>query len=520
MKDQPPRFSRSLHRAPLALFAMAWTMIGCGDKVTIVNCPLGTMPQGATCVAWEEDVAAADVAAEPDVAPDPVDVPSDTPAFPMADVPAEDSASDAAVIADLQRVEDVSSGPGDSGGLGAPCTKNDDCAGGICLDWPEGYCTSLDCDDQAPCADGGVCVPLTGGNRVCLVDCADTDPCAAPYQACKRLAQESGNAYVDVCYGVEADASEVGGTCSEHTDCQGAASCLMTMPGGYCAVQGCEPGACDPGSVCIEYGGVPTCLRECAVDEDCGGEPGAERRCGVLKSLAGNLSGACISGASGAAVGEQCLNDFECASGTCDLLGEGQCSQTGSPCFEATGAQDCEPTEFCLINGENGVGSCTQPCSLTTACPGSALCEGQPGGAQGWCRAACGGVGQDEPCRPETGYTCTFGFPIGETSGQGRYLCMRPREGSIGSMCTEDAACEAGSCDGAQEVAGQGGDSGEVNPGLCTTPCGDNLYCPFPTLCVADGIQGACKPACLSVVDCPADFVCAPQPGALSGICE
>ena len=506
----------------VSLWAVAMLPGACGDQVTIVNCPLGTMPQGATCVPWEQDVPTADVVDPVDTGVDVAEPPIDTPGFPMADVPeedvAEDVAEDAPLVTDLQRVEDMGGGPTEGGGLGQPCSKSDDCDGGTCLDWPQGYCTSLDCDDQEPCPEGGLCVPLIGGNRVCLLGCAADADCVSTAQACKPLVQEADNAVLMACYGVKEDASGPSGVCSGHTDCEGAASCLLTMPGGYCAVQGCEPGSCAEGTVCIEYGGGPTCLKECAMDEDCGGAPGAERRCGVLKSLAGNLSGACISGASGSAVGEQCLNDFECASGTCDLLGEGQCSQTGAPCFENSSDVDCEPTEFCLVNGENGVGACTQPCSLSAACPGTGLCEGQPGSPQGWCRAPCGGVGQDEDCRPETGYTCTFGFPIGESSGQGRYLCMRPREGATGSVCAEGDACEVGSCDVPTDPDAEPLE--EAPLGLCTAVCGDGLYCPFPTLCVANESQGACKPACLSLADCPSDMACQAQPGALSGICE
>lgn len=516
--------ARPPHAQLLAVSLLLSLTAACGDDVKIVQCPLGTMPQGSTCVPWSDAAAPVDPDATTSPEPDVSERLLDTPAFPMADVPEEDGEADVGPTEDVEPGADASDPGPVAGGLSDPCVKNDDCEGGTCLDWPQGYCTSLDCDDQAPCDEGGVCVALMGGNRVCLLGCEDDVDCAGPHQACKTLSQDQGTSFLPACHGIEEDASAVGGTCDEHTHCQGAASCLNTMPGGYCAVQGCEPGSCDAGSVCISYGDAATCLKECAVDEDCGGEPGAERRCSVLKALSGNLAGACISGASGAEVGEQCLNDFECASGTCDVLGEGQCSQAGAPCFEATGDLDCEPTEFCLVNGENGVGSCTQPCSLTTACPGAGLCEGQPGAAQGWCRAPCGGVGQDEVCRPETGFSCTFGFPIGETSGQGRYLCMRPREGAIGSACTEDGECESGACDApAPEDGGEGGDglpSEDPVPGLCSSACGDSLYCPFPTLCVADQAQGACKPACLSVADCPSGLVCAPQPGGLSGICQ
>jgi hypothetical protein len=508
-----------------AFAALALALVGCGDQVTILECPLGTMPEGATCVPWQPDAGPTEPDGTPESDPDVPVVDSDTPLFPKADMGQPD------VPAEVEEISapDVPTDPGPVadtsplGGLGAPCSKHGDCEGGTCLDWPDGYCTVLDCDALNPCPVGGLCVPLVGGNRVCLVPCSGAVPCPGPNQGCKALSQDDGATFTSVCYGVDPDGVGPGQACDDHTECLEAATCLPSMPGGYCAVQGCSASTCDEGTVCISYGGIPTCLLECAVDEDCGGEEGAERRCGLLKSLAGVVAGACISGASGAQVGEQCLNDFECATGTCLVLGEGQCSQTGAPCFEASGGIDCQATEFCLINGENGVGSCTQPCSLGALCPGASLCEGQPGPIEGWCRAPCGGPGQDEACRVETGFTCTFGYPIGETSGQGRYLCMRPRPGSIGSVCESDEGCEANSCvptGDPPEPDPEGDPPPEPLPGLCSTVCGDSLYCPFPTICVAGGAQGTCEPACLSLADCPGGLSCAPQPGGLSGTCK
>ena len=466
--------------------------VACGDTITILECPLGTQPVGDHCEAWGSvDAGGEDGGGDglPDFRTD-----DDAAAAPAPDAAPPD-AGDADEGPEVGASTDAATTrpSGGEGGTGWPCAKNDDCAGGTCLDWPGGYCTTLDCD-SAGCAPGELCLPLTGGNHLCLAACEGDTGCGE-HQACKVLPDDNA-AWVAACHGVNGDAGSVGATCgTEDAACAGAGTCLQSMPGGYCAVPGCDAGSCPTGSACVKLGGTPTCLRACDVDAHCDGQPGAERRCSTLKAVAGEQVGVCISGASGAPIGDACLNDFECASGTCQVLGEGQCSQSQVPCFAATEAEDCGAAEFCLVTGRNQVGLCTQPCAVSTPCPGATHCVGQPGAPEGWCRPACAGPGADAECPPGNVFSCTFGLPLGDPTGQARYVCAIVPPGSVGDGCDHPEDCGGGTC----EPDGTGGG------GTCVQDCSDDFYCAFPGICVPDGFPGTCRRACQSTVDCDED---------------
>ncbi|MEC9073335.1 MAG: hypothetical protein VX938_13175, partial [Myxococcota bacterium] len=313
--------------------------------------------------------------------------------------------------------------------IGAPCMKDDDCGQGVCLDWPGGYCTLLDCEEGG-CPVGSRCALLKGGNTGCLTTCNDGD-CAGDDQGCKLLTGIDGS-LSPFCYGADDDGGGIGSPCDDHVECLGNTTCLSSFPGGDCGLLGCGPEDCPVGSSCFVFAGIPTCLQGCHGDEDCTSGPDAERRCSVLKDVMGQQTGACISASGGQQIGEQCLNDFECESGTCETLGDGLCSQSGKPCFTLTEATDCGADEFCLVTGDNQVGACTQTCSLLVPCQGTSLCQGIPGVPEGWCRPPCEGLGANDDCRTEAGFACTYGFALGDSTGQGRYLCMLGSEGKMG----------------------------------------------------------------------------------------
>lgn len=464
----------------------------CGDTVTILHCPKGTLPEGDHCVPIcpPDEVAVGEScvpkpAATPDAGGDATD-------FPTAD------AGDDAAVPDTGPTPDASPG----GATGAPCGKGADCDGGTCLDWPGGYCTALDCDGGS-CAGGDVCAPLPGGNQGCLAGCSSGSDCREGEQACKALPL-GGGAVRSACHGVEAPGGGLGDTCAGDVACAGAAVCLPSMPGGYCAILGCDAAPCPDGGVCVPFGGVATCLRACDDDADCGGAPGAERRCAPLKALDKTKVEVCISGAAGGKVGDACLNDFECATGACEVLGEGVCTQSGEPCFEATEDVDCTKGGFCLVTGQNQVGVCTQPCSLELPCPGASACVGLPGSSpEGLCRPLCGGPGREDDCPSGPGFTCAFGRPLGDTSGQGAYVCATLGPGSVGAACEGPDDCPGATC----------------QTGGCALDCGDDLYCPFPGTCVATSLPGTCRKSCLSVLDCPSGSTCGTPPGSIGQVC-
>lgn len=476
----PPRL-----RLLLATLALA----ACGDSVTVIECPLGTIPQGSVCVPIDtpDTVAATDTSTAPDTT---------TPLLDTA------GPADTGPPADTNGDEDTAAPPG---AIGASCALNADCAGGTCLDWPGGYCTALGCDDDCPA--GSTCMTVEGNNRVCLSDCATASDCRDASQACKRLRESADGALRDVCVGVLPGAGGAGATCLTASDCAGQAACLSAFPGGYCAVLDCPANTCPSEARCVRVDGEPSCLLACGGDDDCPGDAGgAPRRCGTLDAVGGGTVDVCISGIADRQVGEVCASDFECATGTCEILGEGRCSQTNGPCFVATVDADCSGAEFCFVTGDSRVGVCTQPCGPGSAsCPGASFCVAD--GADpydGTCRPTCDpGV---TPCAADLGLDCRYGVPISD-GGQGRYACTRPRPRELGWACTSDAGCASNRC-----VTPAGG--GE---GYCTTACVDDGVCPFLGVCA--GAEAQCHLACFSESDCVAGMACGLANGSARPIC-
>ncbi|MCB9788238.1 MAG: hypothetical protein H6744_16265 [Deltaproteobacteria bacterium] len=480
------------------LVVTALVVASCADKITIVECPLGTEPQGSECIPLGLDL----ISPQHDVVEDSPG--TDAPELPIQDIT---PAQDADAVGPKPDLPDTGPDAVLTGGVvGAACNKSSDCAGGVCLDWPGGYCTALDCTVSS-CPSGSKCMPLAGGNAGCMATCTEDADCRGSDQTCKTLAAVDGSLR-RVCHGVASDAHAVGETCIDAVGCAGAMTCLPSLPGGYCASLGCNATSCPTGSSCFNFGGFPTCLKTCGSDGDCGGEPGAERRCGILKALDKQKVGACISGAEGLKIGEQCSNDFECQSGACEVLGEGRCTQNDLPCF-LDNEKDVCGAGFCFISGQNQVGACVQPCALGTPCPGLSFCAGTPGSSEGVCRPACDGLGASDNCRTDVGFECTYGWPLGSTAGQGRYLCHLAPPGSLGTECTPPGGCPMGQC---LPITSAGG--------MCGATCGEDGYCPFPGSCVVDGQDLTCRKACFSAADCAEGATCGPAAGALGNVCR
>jgi len=470
-------------------------LFGCGDTVTIIECPPGTIPSGSQCLAPDPDSVTPDTGEpetiEPDATPD-TSMPTDTgdtgtPFDTGSDTSADTAAPDTA-------------GPRATGSM---CVKNADCVGGTCLDWTGGYCTQLDCDTGTACGADEKCLAFAG-NHLCVEACVSDADCRTPDQACKTIIDGAGT--VRVCMGVDSGARATGAACGDATDCAGNATCLAAFPGGYCAALGCDVTACPAGASCVKVDGRASCLLRCSGDGDCGGEVGAERRCGVLQGTSGSPVDVCISGIEGKALGDSCRSDFECTTGSCQILGEGRCSQTGWPCFPASAATDCNGAEFCQVTPESRVGLCSQPCALGgRTCPGAAHClvEGDDP-REAWCRPTCSGP-TDASCNSAAGLTCAFGIPVSD-SGQGRYACTRSSAGNTLTTCTGDATCAGGACllDG--------------NAGYCAATCGDDSHCAFAGACVF-GATDRCYRVCLSSQDCPSGYRCEATGGASRDVC-
>lgn len=486
-------------------------VMGCGDKITILECPPGTRPEGSKCISLtpKPDVGIQDTTsgdgridglAEFPIAdlgqPDPG--PTDEGA--EAESESTDAVSDAA---DVSADGDVEVDAPTVSVIGTHCALTSDCDGGTCLGWPSGYCTELDCT-AGSCPANTACIELAGGNTACLASCDSIVDCLTDStQGCKALPQVGDTEPVKVCHGVESGAGDVGDLCDGDLVCANDAVCLATIPGGYCAVVGCEEGGCAAGSACVKFDGAFTCMATCGIDEHCPAAPDAERKCADLKTPSLSLQKVCIAAGSGKNVGELCVGGVECGSGVCEILGDGQCSQTDGPCFDES---DCNGAEFCITGPDKIVGVCSASCAVGTPCPGASHCTGVAGAANGVCRPACTGPTDTTSCPADAGFECVYGNPLGDSSGQGKYVCFIPGEPApVGWPCAAGTECESGLC-GAS--------------GLCEATCGADYYCPFPGNCVAGPSLSGCLKACFSNVDCPGGTTCGLPQGSLNKVCQ
>jgi hypothetical protein len=170
-----------------------------------------------------------------------------------------------------------------AGSLGAPCSGDSECDGGICLDgMPGGYCSN-NCTAHTEC-DGGLCFSLQGiDNDVCLLECASNRECrVADGYGCDSdntcFPDGSGGGTGGSTGSMGGGASSIGGPCTAASDCADAgAQCIPggAEPGdfidGFCYLPGCsESTACPSGSTCFTLEDESTaCLPDCNTSDDC-----------------------------------------------------------------------------------------------------------------------------------------------------------------------------------------------------------------------------------------------------------
>jgi hypothetical protein len=457
----------------------------CGDKIVIIECPLGTMPSASKCIPYE--------------GPD-----ADTSS--ASDLPVWDSV----VAGDTSSIKDGVS-DGDSGGapdttppllsnIGEACFTDADCGAEMtCIGWGDGFCGLLDCDMNA-CPAGSSCVLLPGGNTGCLAECLKGEPCPNPIAtSCKPVVLADGSdTSAWGCLGVKNDAGDIGSPCGDTSDCVGAATCEALTSSGYCTELACKLGTCPSGAACVDHGGQLLCLRTCETDAGCEQTDTAPQECSPETGADGDELNVCVPAMGDGPTGSSCVVDLDCASGACDILGQGRCSQAGIPCDADDG---CPDVEFCNISPASVVGVCTAACAVSMPCVGLGVCVAGLNLSDGKCRSPCSSA-EDASCLVTDGLGCVFGYPLGAANGS--YVCVGQEVGSAGAACTDHTQCQSGHC----------------YAGSCSMPCGTNYLCPFPASCAMTPTEELkCLRACMGSQDCPDQATCALPPGGNKKVC-
>jgi MYXO-CTERM domain-containing protein len=280
---------------------------------------------------------------------------------------------------------------------GEPCTENDDCSTGWCVNLGAGLVCAVGCDTDYPlsgCSVGSYCSELSCGVGVCSggtagvgafgSQCASDTQCESLY--CRPA--QNGTSYCGVpcepnqgqCLPAEVCAPQSGG-CGA---CQ--SSALFTLQRGLGEL--CSSNTECLSGLCMDDAGIRYCSYACAFDPDC--IEGYHCR-----------SGYCMRGDPGE-MGDPCVNNDDCVSpATCYSDGQGAyCTQMG-----CDGGVICGPNMICTMVGQTGV------CTLTTAPVGEACVLGAdcltgacvPFDGDRFCTTACG---RGEPC--PSGTFCTL----------------------------------------------------------------------------------------------------------------
>ncbi len=190
--------------------------------------------------------------------------------------------------------------------VGNPCTSDSACQnppdnGGTCLqsefgeEWPQGYCTKIDCIENEECStDGGaMCLDFRGEANACVQRCADASDggrstCREGYVCTEYQIEFSdggvGTAETGFCAPLPPPVpTTVGDSCTESAACQvpsGAdALCvpailpdggLSGFTDGYCTrvdCEGSEDCSQDGGAQCLVLGSTTGCFRICSAPE-------------------------------------------------------------------------------------------------------------------------------------------------------------------------------------------------------------------------------------------------------------
>lgn len=108
---------------------------------------------------------------------------------------------------------------------GEACGRHSDCEGGLCLfgdDWPEGYCTTQNCQTWEDCASNGEdnrCLQGDGGVNFCVRMCESNEDCRPGY-ACSWIGRGAAICLKDPVQPIEPGSGTIELTCTPSSNRQ------------------------------------------------------------------------------------------------------------------------------------------------------------------------------------------------------------------------------------------------------------------------------------------------------------
>lgn len=400
----------------------------------------------------------------------------------------------------------------------------------------DGQCSTLgapcNLDTQSPCKPGENCVPVTGGDRVCIPEGPIPEGEACQWAECQR-------GLVCVLPGPSAPYGICTPVCGRDQTCGPGSRCTSF---GHCPIP-CDPFTdmgCGDGMACFplvdDYGWYATCIPE--VDDprgDLGDDCETQLDCGPGQVCIESLE-------DGIACHQFCDNEHPCPIGPClnTARPDGNSHEDGGfceLCVPDCGSIECGVDPVCGI----ACGTCDagDTCLDGQCCTPN--CDARDCGVDPVCGTSCGSCPGGSTCRSD-GTCCTpdcSARVCGEdpVCGESCGACTAP-ETCVDGTCECVPDCDGRSC-GVDPVCGVScgscGSTEVCNDGQCCEPdcggveCGSDPVCgtACPDLCVGTDVcsaGGSCVACTALGGSCDSDGECCPEAGAqiecITGSCR